>query len=214
MGGDVMKFDLHRYKLLSLFVLADLIFILLHILHVFTPLLPENLYSISRDRGYAEFFQFTKELWIAVLFLALAVRQRSLLYLIFSFLFTYFLVDDSFEFHEQVGGLLADTLHLQPIFGLRAIDMGELFVSALFGGLFMAAIAITYYMSGAQTRSVANQVILMVVVLALFGVLLDMIEVITENRALSEILKIIEEGGEMLVMSVIAWFAFQLDSHS
>jgi hypothetical protein len=209
-----MKFDMRRYKLLGLLVLADLVFVFLHILHVFTPLLPENLYSISRDRGYAEFFQFTKELWIAVLFLVLALRQRNLLYFIFSLLFTYFLLDDSFEFHEQVGALLAETLHLQPIFGLRAIDMGELLVSAVFGGLFVAAIAITYIMSDLATRRIANQVILMVVVLTLFGVLLDMAEIITENRAVSEVLKIFEEGGEMLVMSVITWFAFHLDSHS
>ena len=125
-------------------LLADLAFIILHIFHVFTGLLPSSLYSLSRDGGYSEFFQYTKELWIAVLFLALAIRQRKPLYLIFSFLFIYFLVDDSFEFHEQVGALLADTLHFQPVLGLRTVDMGELAVSVFFGGLFFAALGITY----------------------------------------------------------------------
>jgi hypothetical protein len=209
-----MKLKLEDYKLLSLLFLVDLVFIFLHILHVFTPLLPENLYSLSQDRSYSEFFQFTKELWIAVLFFAALIKQRRLLYLAFSLLFAYFLVDDSFEFHEQVGALLADTLHLQPLFGLRAIDMGELLISAIFGGLFLAAIGITYLMAGTETRRVANQIILMVVILTLFGVLLDMVEIIIENSGAREVVKIFEEGGEMLVMSVITWFAYRLDHYS
>jgi hypothetical protein len=124
-----MKLDLEKYKLLGLLIIADLSFIILHIFHVYTGWLPDSLYSLSRDRGYAEFFQYTKELWIAVLFLALAIQQRKPVYLIFSFLFLYFLIDDSFEFHEQTGALLADTLHLEPLFGLRSVDMGELAVS-------------------------------------------------------------------------------------
>ena len=208
-----MKLDMERYKLLVLLILADLVFIYLHVLHVFTPRLPENLYSLSQDRGYAEFFQYTKQLWAAVLFLVIALKQRRLLYFMFSLLFTYFLFDDSFEFHEQMGALLADTLHLQPFFGLRAVDMGELLVSVLFGGLFFAGIGITYLMSSPPRRRVANQLILMVVIMAAFGILLDMGEIIIQDRGVSEVVKIMEEGGEMLVMSLITWFVFRLDLH-
>jgi hypothetical protein len=205
-----MKLDLEKYKLLGLLIIADLSFIILHILHVYTGWLPDSLYSLSRDRGYAEFFQYTKELWIAVLFLALAIQQRKPVYLIFSFLFLYFLIDDSFEFHEQAGSLMAETLHLEPLFGLRSVDMGELAVSIIFGGLFFTAIGITYAMSTPVERRVSIQVILLIVVMAVFGVLLDMFEIITEHPGLSELLKILEEGGEMLVMSVITWFVYRL----
>jgi hypothetical protein len=209
-----MKLDLEKYKLLGLLILADLSFIILHILHVYTGLLPDSLYSLSRDRGYAEFFQYTKELWIAVLFLGLTIHQRKPVYLIFSFLFLYFLIDDSFEFHEQTGSLMADTLHLEPLFGLRSVDMGELAVYAIFGGLFFAAIGITYAMSPPGERKISTQVILLIVIMAIFGVLLDMFEIITEHPGLSELLKIIEEGGEMLVMSVITWFVYRLGFRS
>jgi hypothetical protein len=209
-----MKFDFEKYKLLALLFLADLSFIILHIFHVYIGWLPDSLYSLSRDRGYAEFFQYTKELWIAVLFLALAVYQRKPVYLIFSFLFLYFLIDDSFEFHEQTGSLMAETLHLEPLFGLRSVDMGELAVSIFFGGLFFTAIGITYAMSPARERKISTQVILLIVFMAVFGVLLDMFEIITEHPGLSELLKILEEGGEMLVMSVITWFAYRLDFRS
>jgi hypothetical protein len=205
-----MKFDFEKYQLLALLFLADLSFIILHIFHVYTGLLPDSLYSLSRDRGYAEFFQYTKELWIAVLFLGLAIHQRKPVYLIFSFLFLYFLIDDSFEFHEQTGALLADTLHLEPLFGLRSVDMGELAVSVFFGGLFFAALGITYAMSAPGEQKISTQVILLIVIMAVFGVLLDMFEIITEHPGLSELLKILEEGGEMLVMSVITWFVYRL----
>lgn len=135
-----MKFNLEKGKqLLFLLVLTDLFFIFLHILHVFTNLLPSNFYSIAQDRGYAEFFQYTKELWILILFLLLGIKQRKALYFIFSYLFLYLLIDDSFEFHENIGAFLADYLNFHPYYGLRAVDLGELAVSAVFGSLFFAS---------------------------------------------------------------------------
>lgn len=56
-----MKFDLEKDKLLFLLIFTDLAFVVLHILYVYTNLLSSSLYSLSRDRGFAEFFQYTKE---------------------------------------------------------------------------------------------------------------------------------------------------------
>jgi hypothetical protein len=131
-----MKIDLEKDKLLFLLILTDLVFILLHIIHIFTALLPSSLYSLAMDRGYAEFFQYMKMLWILVLFLGLGIKRRRLIFVIYSVLFTYFLIDDSFEFHERAGALLAELFNFQPALGLRAVDFGELAVSAFFGIFF------------------------------------------------------------------------------
>jgi hypothetical protein len=58
--------------------------------------------------------------------------------------------------------------------------------------------------------AVSIQVILLIIVMAIFAVLLDMLEIITEHPGLSGLLKILEEGGEMLVMSVITGFVYRL----
>ena len=206
-----MKFDLEKDKLLILLVITDLVFVFLHILYVYTDLLPSSLYSLSRDRGYSEFFQFAKELWIIVLFLLLGVKQRRGLYYVFSFLFLYFLIDDSLELHERMGELLADFLHIQPALGLRSLDFGELLVSAIFGLLFAFSLAVLYFLSDSFMRKVAFSLIFLIVILAVFGVLVDMIEITITQPVLNDILVIIEEAGEMLIMSVITWFVFRLN---
>lgn len=206
-----MKFDLEKNKLLVLLVLADLAFVLLHILYVYTPLLPDGAYSLSRDRGFAEFFQYTKELWIAVMLLLLGLRQRQLLYYVFSALFVYFLFDDSLEFHESLGEIIANLFHVQPAFGLRAVDFGELLVSALFGLLFFVSLALVIYTSSPTMRRLAVYLIALIMVVVFFGVLVDMVEIMIPFPAVSRVLTIIEEAGEMMAMSVLTWFVFRIN---
>jgi hypothetical protein len=200
-----------RYKLLILLLLADIVFIILHIIYVYTPYLPSVGFSLTFSGSYSEFFQYTKEFWIMVLFLILAVQHRKVMYAVLSLLFLYLLFDDSFEFHENFGATVAEFFNFQPAFGLRAVDFGELAVSAIFGGLLFIALLIAYLLSDAVARRVARYTIILVIALVFFGVFLDMVEVLIESREISLVLRIIEEGGEMLVMSVITWFAFSLN---
>lgn len=206
-----MKFNVGKDRLLLLLILTDLAFLTLHIIYTYTTLLPSNYFSLARDGGYAEFFQYIKEYWIFILFLLLGIRQRKIAYLIFAGLFLYFLMDDSFTLHEIYGAFLADSLAFQPVLGLRSIDFGELIVSAVFGALLFAALGISYYLSDPGTRMISRTVIAMVVGLALFGVLLDMVDIMLRQLGVTEITGMIEEFGEMLVMSVITWYVFGLD---
>jgi len=206
-----MKFDLAKDKLLILLIAADVSFIVLHLFHTYTILLPDNLFSIGQDRGYGEFFQYTKELWVAILLFLLGLRKRKFLYIIFAFLFLYFLIDDALEVHERFGAFLSDFLNFQPNLGLRAIDFGELAVSIFFGALFFIAIGITHHQSDSSARTISKYLIILIVLLALFGVVMDMLEIIVEHAVVNPILVMIEEGGEMLVMSMITWFVFRLD---
>jgi hypothetical protein len=206
----LMKFDLEKHKLLILLLIADAAFLILHILYINTDFLTVSLYSLSRDRGYAEFFQYTKELWIAVLLLLVGIKRRRGLFFPFSLLFIYFLIDDSLEFHENFGKVLADFLSLQPGFGLRAVDFGELFVSGLFGLLFFISIALFYFLSDQPTRRIAQRLVVMIIVMAFFGLFLDMVAIVIPHRDATRVIVALEEWGEMLVMSVITWFVFNL----
>ena len=206
-----MKFSLQNDRLLLLLLAGDLVFILLYIIYLTTNLLTSNLYSLSLDRGYAEFFQYTKELWIAILFVLLGVKQRRGLYFVFSALFLFFLFDDSFEFHETFGAFLAEALRLQPALGLRPVDFGELIFSGIFGLLFLVAIAIFYYLADLNARRLALYLFSMLAVLAFFGVLADLLGMLARVEWLFRVLVIIEEGGEMLVMSLITWFVYRVD---
>jgi glucan phosphoethanolaminetransferase (alkaline phosphatase superfamily) len=133
------------------------------------------------------------------------------MYSVLSLLFFYLLFDDSFEFHENFGATIAEFLNLQPAFGLRAVDFGELAVSAIAGALLMAALLVAFLLSDKTARRVARSIMAMIVVLVFFGVFLDMLDVLIESMGGSIIVRTIEEGGELIVMSVITWFTFSLD---
>ncbi|MFU8771769.1 MAG: hypothetical protein ACNA8H_05030, partial [Anaerolineales bacterium] len=61
-----------------------------------------------------------------------------------------------------------------------------------------------------STKLISRTIFIMVIILTIFGVGMDMIEIIVENPTLNPILVIVEEGGEMLIMSFITWFVFGL----
>ncbi len=206
-----MKLSLESGKLLLLLVLADLAFLILHLLYVYTDLLPTSYFSLARDRGYAEFFQYTKEFWIVILTLLLGIRRRKFMFLVFSCVFLYFLIDDSFALHEYYGRLLAEHYDFPALFGLRPVDLGELLVYAYFIAFFVVWVGVGYYVSDPDTRRISKTVIFLIVFFAFFGIFIDMIEIIIKHPGVSEVLKMVEELGEMLVMSFITWFVFRLD---
>ena len=209
-----MRINFEKDKLLFLLLATDIAFITLHILHIYTDLLPDSLYSLAMPRSYSEFFQYTKELWIAIILLAAGIRLRSSLYFSFSALFLYFLVDDSFELHETTGKYLADTLFFQPAFGLRPVDFGEMLVSGAIGLPLLGLIALAYLKSVTATRQVAHILFGLIVLTVFFGVIVDMAEIMVNQPAISRILVIVEDGGEMIVMSIITAFTFGLSRSS
>jgi hypothetical protein len=210
-GQRLMKFNFEDHKLLVLLLLGDLSFLILHLIHYFTSLLPDSLFSIIQDRGYAEFYQYMKELWILILFLVLGIKRRSILFIVLSLLFLYFLLDDSFELHERIGAFLAFNLNFQPRFGLRDVDFGELAVFFFFGAQFLLLTGAAYLYSDMYSRNAFKKLLVMLVFLAFFGVLIDMVQIIVINPLAYDILGIVDDAGEMFVMSVITWFVFRLN---
>lgn len=209
-----MKFSFQKYKFLLLLLITDIAFIILHILFLSTNLLDSPRFLITLDQGFAEFFQYTKELWIGILFLVLGIKSRKGLFYAFSLLFVYFLMDDSLSIHENLGKLLADLFRFESVLGLRANDLGELLVMAVFGILFFALFFIFYLISDQKFREIIRIVLVLTILLMGFGVIVDMVEIMVKSRTTSLILAVVDDGGEMIVMSIFTWFAFQLDLKS
>jgi len=205
-----IKKDLDKF--LVLLILADLVFIFLHIFHTYTSLLPSSLFSIGRDRGYAEVFQYIKEFWIVILLILLAIRKADFLYLSWSLLFFYILLDDSLMIHEKLGSLIVSWFGLHSGFGLRAQDFGELIVYFSFGFILFVLTAVAYYMSESADRRISKYLFGMLALFVFCGVIVDMVNVIVTHTMVSPLLGMIEDGGEMLVISVITWFVFSLNS--
>jgi len=179
-------------------------------IHTYTEYCGDPYYSLAKDRGYAEVFQYIKEYWIGLLFLYLAIKRRNFLYLSWSLLFGYLLLDDSFQIHEKLGSKVGSYFEFSPMLGLRAQDFGELIVSASFGSGFLGLIGLTYYFSDSSIKRTCRCLLVMLLVLVFFGIVMDMVDIMVKSPVWSPILGTVEDGGEMLIMSVIAWFVFLL----
>lgn len=213
-----LSFKNNSAKIFYLLLATDLVFFCLHFLlrckqsgfGGFCNKFGNQLYSINKDFGYAEFFQYIKEYWIFLLLGVLAWKNRSLLYSAWSLLFCYILLDDSWGIHEKGGKLISDRLGFVSAFGLRSIDFGELIVSACFGIIFFTAISVAYHFGKRIERKHTQYLILMMLGLAFFGIVTDMLDIAIQNPSLQPIMIFIEDGGEHLVMSAIVWFVYDI----
>ncbi len=194
-------------KLLFVLLLADLAFILMHILYVL-DYFTDPLLSVGRESGYAEVYQYIKEFWIAVLLLVLAINSRNVAYCAWCMLFTYFLLDDSLQIHERGGAFLVERLSLVPMFQLRAQDYGELIVTLVAATVIFSGIALSYFFSCPVLRKISKNLFFMVLLLVFFGVVVDMLHAAIEWRR--GLFELAEDGGEMLIMSLIVGYVFSL----
>jgi hypothetical protein len=200
--------------LLLLLFCADFGFIVVSCIHKLTPLINDELFSIGRDRGYAEIFQYIKWFWIIVLFSYLTIARRSFSYVAWGVTFLYLLCDDSLGIHEKIGRLISGNLGFEPPFGMYPRDIGELAVSAL-AGITLTPLLIWAYLRGSPAfKNMSQDLLLLILVLAFFGVAVDTVHSIVRGLGLGSkaefILGLIEDGGEMLIASLMVWYVFLL----
>lgn len=210
-----MKLNNKSNEILFLLFGADLLFIILHFLHTYTPYFSDAHFSAFKDRGFAEIFQYVKEYWIVLVFAWLSILKSTRSYLAWSLLFGYLLLDDSFQIHERLGTIAANYLNYQTVYNLRAQDFGELTVNMTVGLVLLLAISGAYYWGKKDFRRDSQTIILMLVALAIFGVGVDLIHVMIGKIAgkssfFYEAIGVIEDGGEMLVLSAICWYSMNV----
>lgn len=196
---------------LVLLLVGDLVYIAIHLVWTETKLLNSPLAALDVDRGYAEFFQYMKLLWAALLITFMSLRTRRWGYLAWAFLFAYLLLDDSFSVHENLGKLLAVRLALPAAFGLRAVDFGELLMTAMAGAVMTVILGWAYLRGGPELRRSSRHMLVLLLAIVFFGVGVDMVHsAIHPVGWMDNALVILEDGGELVVSSFIAWYAFLL----
>ena len=196
---------------LVLLVLGDLAFIFIHVMRLAVPAIESGMYALDYDRGHAEFYQYIKMLWIMALFAALIARTRTGGFAAWGLLFAYLLLDDALAIHETIGASVAQALPFAELAGLRAQDFGELAVSAVAGAVLLTLLAWVYARGHAAFRRASRHIVLLLAALAFFGVAVDMLQSLFRfNIILAPLLGIIEDGGEMIVMSLAVWYVFLL----
>jgi hypothetical protein len=203
------------WTLLLLLLAADLAFIVLHVLYVETSLLRGRPFSLEADNGLPEAFQYVKQFWVALCMAAMFRRARQVVYIGWMVVFTFLLLDDAFQIHEHIGQWLGAQYSLPVAFGLRPDDIGELLFASLIGGITTVLIGVGFWRGDADARIVSRDMVIMVIVLAGLGVGVDILHVITYFKAplLAQFLLILEDGGEMLVVSCMVAYMVNVLNH-
>ncbi|MFC5510914.1 hypothetical protein ACFPOU_07235 [Massilia jejuensis] len=176
-----------------------------------TPYFANSLFNIEMDNGYAEAYQHLKFIGIIFVFFYLCIKQKIWSFFPWMLLFSYFLLDDSFQLHERLGSVIASGIAFSPPFGLRRQDLGELAVTMTAGLIILPSLMLAYYLGCAPIRKIYHNLLLLLSLLVFFGVGVDMVHAVFMNSPIfSPIFGVIEDGGEMLAVSMFASYSFFL----
>src|SRR5262245_31935884 len=145
--------------LIALLLCGDLVFIAINAVHLWTPWLRGGTYSMETDRGPAELYQYIKQMWVVVCMGAAFLYTRKKMFVGWMGLFSFLLVDDAAQIHENVGFWLGRTLNFPALAGLRPDDFGEVTVAALVGGVTVSLIAPILWRGDRDSRLVACDIL-------------------------------------------------------
>ncbi|ACQ80070.1 hypothetical protein Bcav_1814 [Beutenbergia cavernae DSM 12333] len=185
---------------LLLLVLADAMLILLH-LSLKTIGEPAGFwFDLGVDRGYAEFFQYLKVAWSAVLSVLLWTKVKSVVFLVWALVFTVYVTDDWFQLHERAGAELAARFPDVP----AAWHVGELLLTGAVGLVLVVLVWWTYRRAAPEGRGVSRTLAVLMSALVAVGILLDAVHhILLPGAAFDVPLTTLEDGGELLLMSVV-----------
>jgi hypothetical protein len=146
-----------------------------------------------------------KSIVITFCFLACYFRDRAPVFLALSFTFVVIVLDDTLQIHETFGKRFVEALALEQMAGLPAQNLGELMVWSALGGVVVAALAVSFLRTDVFGQNIALVVLGLLAVLVFFAVGVDTLRAALWDafRGADLILGLLENGGEMLTLSVI-----------
>jgi len=198
-------FTVRSASALLTLLLIDVVFIQLDRMYL-QGRLPE-MFSFDSESGYAELYQNGKEFAMMLLTLGCVVTSGEPLYVCWLGVFSYVFLDDTFQVHERLGAWVSHRFALAGPFGLRGDDVGELVVSAAAGLIVCVALIAAWRRSSQDARRVSVVLIALLFALGFFGIVMDMLHVVMAGTWEYR-LGIIEDGGEMLVVTTVLWFLY------
>ncbi len=209
---NIRKMNERSASLLLLLLLsADFTFIALHIINA-TALLNSSLFNIGGDGAYAKIYQFVKLLWVIILLAYVLKSTRCSGYVSWILVFTYYLFDDALQIHQSIGSYIANNFdsYVSQYLTLQPRHFGEWVVLAMAGTFLSAIVAWAYFRSPYPFKRISNDMLLLVIALVFFGVFIDLAAAVKLGPVVKFSLGTVEDGGEMVVVSLILWYVFLL----
>lgn len=196
--------------LLVMLLAADVLLIVGHILFLTTSFVQDINYSILTERGFGETFQYLKSFWLVLLFGWLVLLTREKGYLAWAAVFGYLGLDDLQEIHEEIGNDLAVRYEFTEFLGQRPRDLGEMIIFGVAGAVLLSLLAIAYWRGSETFRRRSKTLVKLSALLVFFGIGVDAVHILFLESAGDDPLGAIEDGGEMIALSVVCWYTFRL----
>lgn len=150
-------------------------------------------------------FGYLKSLSIVLLLISVPQVWKRPVYLTFLPIFTFILLDDALQVHERLGLRIEEALALQRFDAPMRIGPGQVLVWTIVGVALLPVAVAALVRSPEEDRR--NGILLMgaLAVLALFGVVVDMVHAVLRKafRGADDLIIVIEDGGEQLALSLI-----------
>ena len=154
--------------------------------------------NLGRENSFSESLNHGMLFISAVLFLGVSYETRARTPFFLSAFFGFAWFDDSAQYHERIGGLIAKSLKISSSFGLRSQDFGEIIAWGL-AAVMLVLLAIWAYKG---RRHGDGQVLLLiykpVILLMLCGVIFDMLHIFINVPGSDIVFTVLEDGGEMI----------------
>ena len=211
--------SLFTWPLLIGLVLVDLAFVVVSYVYESrhgVDYLHTSPWLLEADGGYSEIWGYAIETSLVVSLLALAVLARRPVWIGWAALFLAAFADDEMRLHENKGAWLAEMLakHLwfpaDGFLGLRADDLGEMLVWGMLGFVPLALVVFFYRRSDSGTRRDVVGMAVLVALYVFFGGVVDQLHVLFLGGPLENAVGTIEDGGELVVLSLILSYVVTL----
>lgn len=182
---------------------GDALFVLLHGISKLLPS-PDPLLSLNKDHGYSELFQYFKGCGIVLALAILFVRRREPIYAAWMLVFACLVGDDLLRIHETAGAMLAQVWGIGGAMRWGPQHFGEFIVVAAGGAAVLGLVAQVQRRAAREAAKASKDLLLLLGLLVFFGGFVDLVHVMV--RALT----VIEEGGELATMSLVAAYLARL----
>lgn len=208
----IRYFKAYSLALLFMLVAIDFIFMGLHAMKSLGYITDPN-FSVTQNWGYPEIFQYLKAGFVAACFFWLGSNFKRPQFYSWAVVFLYILLDDSIEVHEYLGYHVGTFLESAGRSGGKTL--GELLVFGLLGFIIFTPLFYFYLRSANRELKIMSQDLFMLFMAMLFfGIGVDVLHDMAETgTVLNGVLGLVEDGGEMLVMSIITWYTWTTIKH-
>lgn len=181
---------------------GDLLLLSADVLHR-NQLLSDTRFLVTREGGFGEMFQYAKAATASLLLALFAARRTSATAATWAFLLAAVFIDDALAVHEKVGGPLAAALGLPGFGAVRPNHLGEGVFLALMGIISCGALEAAWRFGRNPDRMLTLALMPSFAALAICAVALDLISSLTRRLTVAPVFALLEDGGEMMAMSVL-----------